>query len=421
MTSSSMEQGAPAAGEAPRPATDPGEGPARRARAAPLAASGVLLLAAFLGDWLTGSEVASSLFYVIAILFGAWFAGRRAGLVLAVLSVIAWTVAHRLTGVPFSRPSVLYWNLVAELAIYLVTAVAVAQARIGLDRVHALAARLEESRRALERETRAVGDLQLQLLPQGPPAIAGYGWEIVYLTSTRAGGDYYDFFRLADGRIVILVADASGHGAPAAVLMAMTRVLLHTAPELPQGPDRLLAGLNRQLAGSLPPAWFVTACVAVLEPATGSIEYSLAGHPAPWVVRAAGGPAECLAHQGGPPLGAFDDATYQRGRVVLGLGDTLVLHTDGLTESMSPTRELFGEARLRDALEGLQDGDLAGMRRALMARVDGHRALAPLSDDLTLLLLRRAGDEGPQGEAPGPSSNARSMVSSPAQNARSRR
>ena len=127
-------------------------------------------------------------------MFGAWFAGRRAGLVLALLSVVAWALAHRLTGVPFSKPSVLYWNLLAELAIYVITAVAVAQTRSGLDRVHALAARLEDSRKALDQETRAVGDLQLKLLPQGAPRLAGYAWEIVYMTSTRAGGDYYDFF-----------------------------------------------------------------------------------------------------------------------------------------------------------------------------------------------------------------------------------
>jgi len=403
----------------------PAESPDRsRARAVPIAISILLLAAAFAGDWLTGSEVASSLFYVIVIMFGAWFAGRRAGFVLALLSVVAWGLAHRLTGIPFSRPSVLYWNLVAELAIYLITAAAVAEARSGLDRVHALAARLEDSRRALEQETRAVGDLQLKLLPQGPPRIPGYAWEIVYLTSTRAGGDYYDFFPTQDGRTIMLVADASGHGAPAAVLMAMTRVLLHTAPGLPDRADHLLARLNSQLAGALPPAWFVTACVAVIDPASGRLEYSLAGHPPPWIVHAGDRPAECLASHGGPPLGAFDDAVYGSGVTVLAPGDTLVLHTDGLTEAMNPGLELFGESRLGEALQAGHDGDLPSMRRALLARVDAHRAGSPLSDDLTLLLLRRmavAHTGSLQGAAPdGPSSNARSMVSSPAQKARSR-
>jgi serine phosphatase RsbU (regulator of sigma subunit) len=393
----------------PIPATevrDPLEGTGARARLTATLASLLLLVAAFLGDWLTGSELASSLFYVIVIMFGAWFAGRGLGLALALLSVVAWALAHRLTGVPFSRPSVLYWNLLAELAIYVITALAVAGERSGLNRVHALAVRLEDARRALDRETRAVGQLQLQLLPQRPPPIPGYTWEIVYLTSTRAGGDYYDFFPLADGRTVVLVADASGHGAAAAVLMAMTRVLLHTAAELPDRADRLLARLNRQLAGALPSAWFVTACVAVIDPVSGGIEYSLAGHPAPWLVHLGRRP-ECLASPGGPPLGAFEDSTYRSGATALAPGETLVLHTDGLTEAMSPDRDLFGETRLRDALGSSPNGDLAGMRRTLLARVDDHRAGAPLSDDLTLLLLRRdgprpshdAGREAPRSKA----------------------
>lgn len=379
-----------------------------RARAAAVLVSLLLLSAAFVCDWLTGSEVASSLFYVIVIMFGAWFTGRRLGLALALLSVLAWGVAHRLTGVPFSRPRVLYWNLLAELAIYLITALAVAGARSGLERVHALAARLEDSRQALERETRAVGQLQLQLLPQRPPALPGYTWEIVYRTSTRAGGDYYDFFPLADGRTVVLVADASGHGASAAVLMAMTRVLLHSAPGLPDRPDRLLARLNQQLVGALPSAWFVTACAAVIDPASGGIEYSLAGHPAPWLVHG-GGRSECLASPGGPPLGAFADSLYRSGATRLAPGETLVLHTDGLTEAMSPGRDLFGESRLRDALGASSNGDLAGMRRTLLERVDDHRAGAPLSDDLTLLLLRRSDPRHAQGdglEAPSSGRNA---------------
>jgi serine phosphatase RsbU (regulator of sigma subunit) len=383
----------------PLPATDtsaPTAGTGGRARVAAVLVSLLLLFAAFACDWLTGSEVASSLFYVIVIMFGAWFAGRRLGLALALLSVVAWGVAHRLTGVPFSRPRVLYWNLLAELAIYLITALAVAEARSGLDRVHALAARLEDARRALERETHAVGRLQLQLLPQRPPSLPGYSWEIVYLTSTRAGGDYYDFFPLADGRTVVLVADASGHGASAAVLMAMTRVLLHTAPGLPDHPDRLLARLNDQLVGALPSAWFVTACAAVIDPASGAIEYSLAGHPAPWLVHGGGRP-ECLASPGGPPLGAFEGSLYRSGATVLAPGETLVLHTDGLTEAMAPDRELFGEVRLRDALGASSNGDLAGLRRTLLERVDGHRAGAPLSDDLTLLLLRRGDPRHAQG------------------------
>jgi serine phosphatase RsbU (regulator of sigma subunit) len=369
-------------------------------RALLLIVSALLLGAALAGDVWTGSEVASSLFYVVAILFGAWFLGLEAGVLLALASVVGWWVAYRIAGRPFSHLSVLYWNLLAELAIYCITAVAVAETRLSLDRLHETARLLEAARDALDRETHAVGELQREMLPAATPAVPGYAWDTTYLTSTRAGGDYYDFLPAADGRVAIIVADASGHGAPAAVLMAMLRALVHAEPAGREAPEAWLANLNRQLAGTLAAGRFVTACIAWLEPATGRIEYSLAGHPPPWIVRGSAHRAECLASIGGPPLGLFVDASYERGQAVLAPGDTLVFHTDGLTEAMGPTRELFGEARLAESL-ALADGQaLATMRSALLERVDRHRAGAPLSDDLSLLLVRRtACVHGPEAPA----------------------
>jgi sigma-B regulation protein RsbU (phosphoserine phosphatase) len=229
------------------------------------------------------------------------------------------------------------------------------------------------------------------MLPQQPPSVPGYSWETAYITSTRAGGDYYDFLRAPDGRVGIVVADASGHGAPAAVLMAMLRVLLHGEPVAPGAPEKLLARVNGQLAGALAPGRFVTACVAWLEPFSGRIAYSLAGHPPPWIVRGGAHRPERLEACGGPPLGLFGDANYERGEALLWPGDTLVFHTDGLTEAMGPTRELYGESRLARSLAFADGQDLFSMRTALLASVDRHRAGAALSDDLSLLLVRRTG------------------------------
>jgi len=363
-------------------------------------ASGVLLAAAFAGDIVTGSEVASSLFYVVAILFGAWFVSDRVGRWLAALSVVCWWMAYEIasrpdpssTGAPHA--STLYWNLLVELAIYLIVAVAVAQTRQALERLRSTARQLAIARDALDKETRAVGDLQREMLPHETPSVAGYAWETAYITSTRAGGDYYDFLRTPDGRVGIVVADASGHGAPAAVLMAMLRVLLHAEPVTSGAPEKLLARVNAQLAGTMAPGRFVTACIAWLEPLSGRIVYSLAGHPPPWIVRGGAHRAERLTPSGGPPLGLFADAHFERGEALLWPGDTLVFHTDGLTEAMGPTRELYGESRLARSL-ALGDGqDLFSMRTALLASVDRHRAGAALSDDLSLLLVRRTGPEG---------------------------
>jgi sigma-B regulation protein RsbU (phosphoserine phosphatase) len=173
--------------------------------------------------------------------------------------------------------------------------------------------------------------------------------------------------------------------------MAMLRVLLRTTVENLEAPERVLSRLNRQLAHTLPAGWFVTACYAVLEPATGRLAYALAGHDPPLIQRAEGGVCERLESRGGPPLGPFPEADYASGRTTLGRGDTLVVYTDGLTEAMSPERELFGVER---ALAGLAEGrgdPLPALGERLLVRVEAHAAGAPLEDDLTLLLLRRAG------------------------------
>ena len=360
-----------------------------------LIAAVLLLAAAFASDVLTGTEVASSLFYVVAISFGAWFVSQRAGEVLAVLSVCCWWLAYRLaarpdpymTGAPHA--SALYWNLLAELVIYLIVAVAVAQTRMTLERLRTTARQLAAARDALDHETRAVGDLQREMLPQEAPELPGYAWDTTYLTSTRAGGDYYDFLPASDSRIAIVVADATGHGAPAAVLMAMFRVLLHAASADGATPEALLAHLNGQLAGTLVPGRFVTACIVLLDPASGRLDYSLAGHPPPLLVRHAAPAVVELELRGGPPLGLLTSTGFERGTARLEPGDTLVLHTDGITEAMDASQALFGDARFRGALARSNGDGPAAMRESVLAALDAHRRGAPLEDDLSLLLLRR--------------------------------
>jgi serine phosphatase RsbU (regulator of sigma subunit) len=347
------------------------------------------VLGAFIADYLSGDEVSSSLFYVLAIGLGAWFVGRAAGVALALLSTGAWAVSYFMIGRLYSKSSVLYWNLITELAVYLITALTVASVQRGLDEERTLRLRLDRAHRALDAETRAVGALQRRLLPQGLPKVRGYEWSSHYVTSSRAGGDYFDFFELPDGRIGILVADATGHGAPAAVLMAMTRVLLHTSDEGLAPPEHVLSRLNQQLARALPSGWFVTACYAVLNPASGRLEYALAGHEPPHVLRAQSARAERLRVVGGPPLGPFAAASYAAGVTVLQPGDTLVVHTDGLTEAESPARELFGEERLSRVLEESSPISLTELRGRLLECLEAHRGGAPIRDDLTLLMLRR--------------------------------
>ena len=348
-----------------------------------------LLAAAFATDRLTGNEASSSLYYVIAIAYAAWFLGRLAGLSMAVLCMFAWLEAYELVGQTFSQPTILLWNLFAEISIYAAMALTLSFLRDHVAEARALADRLSDANRLLDREALAVGRLQRELLPGALPRIPGYEWSVHYETCTRAGGDYYDFTALADGRIGILISDASGHGASAAVLMAMTRTLLHTVTEHSLKPDRVMTRLNREMGRLLPAGWFVTACYAILDPPSGSLEYSLAGHAAPVVMRARTGSPERLPASGGPLLGPFPELAYESARTRLEPGDALILYTDGLTEAEDVEGRLLGEDAVRTALGSAPSLKPDAIRARMLDCVTRHRAGAAASDDLTVLILGR--------------------------------
>jgi sigma-B regulation protein RsbU (phosphoserine phosphatase) len=248
----------------------------------------------------------------------------------------------------------------------------------------------EELRRAyeiLEREMRVVADIQRSLLPRELPAIPGLELGTYYQTSRWAGGDYYDFFPLPDGRWGLLIADVSGHGTPAAVMMAITHSLAHGLPGDPEPPGLLLKHVNRQLcrrydAGN---EGFVTAFYGIFDPAALTLSYACAGHNPPRLRRCGEQIVASLDEIGGPPLGLFDDTEYDQATVSLRADDTLAFYTDGITEAMDPRGAQFGTGRLDEAL-GRCDLDAPGIVRAIVEAVDAFTEGHPPEDDRTLLV-----------------------------------
>jgi len=358
-----------------------------RNRRVALIVSSIMVTGVFFADYRTGDELSFSLFYLVPISIAAWWSGRGAGLLLAGLAGAGWLTSYLLIGKLYSQTSVLLWNVSAELGIDVTTALAMSGLRAGLDRQRALTAELTEAYRRLDREQLRVGEFQRTLLPARPPELPGWRIAVHYETSTRAGGDYYDFFPLADGRLGLLIADASGHGTPAAVLMAMTHVLLHATPDAQAQPDIALAQLNHDLTRSITSGQFITAFYAVLDPASGELEYSAAGHNPPYVKRA-NDAIEMLTDGGGPPLGVIESARFAVARIRLTPGDTLLLYTDGLTEALSPDSTLFGESAVSSVLESADGMPPQGLIERLAQAVRLHRGTAPVSDDLTLVVLQ---------------------------------
>ncbi len=239
-----------------------------------------------------------------------------------------------------------------------------------------------------------IAKLQQALLPSSIPDIPGLEIATSYLTSDQAGGDYYDFFALPDGRWGILIADVSGHGPAAATVMAMLHAILHSFGSLraedAASPARTLAFANDRLCAAGLEGSFVTAFLAVYSPHSGAIEFASAGHPPPRLLRHGAGRVLTLEDAAAVPLGIVDAVDFESRHAALQPGDTLVLYTDGITELFGPDRSLFGVDRL-DASLRQTDGSPDAIIDAVYASLFRYRGQATRDDDQTLVALRHHG------------------------------
>ncbi|MGL4550170.1 MAG: PP2C family protein-serine/threonine phosphatase [Gemmataceae bacterium] len=253
-----------------------------------------------------------------------------------------------------------------------------------------LSEQLKDAYNAVDHELKVVAGIQRSLLPTHAPAIPGVGIATYYQTSQRAGGDYYDFFPLPDGRWGILIADVSGHGTPAAVIMAITHSLAHTFPGPHDRPGRLLEYLNDRLHGRYTlDSTFVTAFHAIYDPATRALTYASAGHNPPRLKRCDDGSLAQLDAVAGLPLGIFGGEAYEDATMTLVRGDQLILYTDGVTEAHDPAGKLFGLERLDRVLENCSVG-ADDILRSVLDEVAAFTAGRPAHDDRTLLILKIA-------------------------------
>ncbi len=236
----------------------------------------------------------------------------------------------------------------------------------------------------LDRELKIVADAQKALLPAKLPQIPGLHLAAYYETSRYAGGDYYDVVPLPDGRWGLLLADAAGHGAPAAMLMAMTHAVFHAQSDALASPPLLLDRLNRHMLANRWPR-FVTALYAIFDPASRVLEFASAGHMPPVLARAGSEPAD-VACDPLFPLGvaAFDE--LPSARCELQSGDRLLFYTDGVSERFAPHGELYGVERLR-ARFGQPHATTADAAAAeIMSAVEAFAAGRSAEDDQTLLV-----------------------------------
>jgi serine phosphatase RsbU (regulator of sigma subunit)/predicted ester cyclase len=254
--------------------------------------------------------------------------------------------------------------------------------------LHTTLERLEQETRARERveqDLRVARNIQQASLPKEVPELEGWQITPFYQPAREVGGDFYDFFELEDGRLGLIVGDATGKGVPAALVMASARSMLHAVAQASDySPGEVLRMTNDPLVTDIPPNMFVTCFYAILDPKSGRFTYANAGHDVPYLQRS--DDAEELRARG-MPLGLMPGMSYEEKEVTLQPGDNALFYSDGLVEAHDPKGEMFGFPRLR----------------ALVAEHDEERSLGEFlleelysfvgegweqEDDITLLTLK---------------------------------
>ena len=244
---------------------------------------------------------------------------------------------------------------------------------------------LQAKHNELEHELETVADVQRSLLPKSLPTIQTLTLSTYYKPSRYAGGDYYDILELPGNRWGILIADVSGHGTPAAVLMAMTYTLLHDYPDTADDPARLLNYLNDKLC-PICDGMFVTALYVVYDAGQRTIRYFSAGHMPPLIYRPAVSEFLDVEEAAKTPLGIMSWDECANGERELAPGDVMVLYTDGINERVNTHNELFGIVGLCDHIRSSTHTDPQLILETIVRGNDRFAEGLAADDDCTLLI-----------------------------------
>jgi len=238
----------------------------------------------------------------------------------------------------------------------------------------------------IDEELRTAYAIQKRLLPASLPVIEGYTFAASNRPAKSVSGDYYDVVTRPDGRIHFVMADVSGKGITAALVMSSVAMAFNLFTRTDPTPADLLRELNATLAPKTAPTKFVTLVAGVLDPVSGMIQFANAGHVAPLVISKSG--VEQLRSTD-LVVGLFPNAEYRNQTVTLGPGDSLVLFTDGVTEAENQAEEELGLNRVAERLRDLHGSDACGILAAIDDEVNAHIGDTPAGDDVTILAVTR--------------------------------
>jgi sigma-B regulation protein RsbU (phosphoserine phosphatase) len=257
-------------------------------------------------------------------------------------------------------------------------------ASIAIDNARLHHAEIENQR--FEKELEVAYRIQQQILPRELPVMAGIQMTAVAIPCHTVGGDFYDVIRINDDKVALVIADVTGKGIPAALLVSTLQASLHAFIEHNYSPTDLVTKLNRVINENSTPEKFITFFICIYDIPTWTLRYVNAGHNHPFILFEKGG-IEPLS-KGGFCLGVFSDNRYEEGEIRLNPGDSLILYTDGVTEAMNAKNEMYGEARLYLTMHKMLEKNVKEIERSILSDIKLFTNGAPQTDDVTLVLMK---------------------------------
>ncbi len=256
--------------------------------------------------------------------------------------------------------------------------------------------RFQIEKKQLDLDLALAGGIQQMLLPGAPPRVAGLDVAARYIPAQEVGGDFYDFILLSPARLGVAIADVSGKGIPASLLMAICRTNLRRIAPRHDSPAAALSAINRVMAGEVCRGMFITILYAVVDVGQGTVTFARAGHELPLFSRrdpASGRPLTEFAGSEGMPVGMVDPALFEGVIADRTLpfppGDSLVLYTDGVTEAADNDGNEFSGGRLADTLRALRSGSAGEITEGIVEHVRRFSGRDHHRDDLTLVVVKR--------------------------------
>lgn len=285
-------------------------------------------------------------------------------------------LGKKMTGQPYQPDDVEFLVALGNLAL------------VSIQNSYLIDEQIEKER--LEKEMRLAREIQEGLLPREIPTLPGAEIATLALPSREVGGDYFDVVPLSDNRVLIAIADVTGKGVPASLLMANLQACLHVMVPMDLTLEEATAHMNRVICQNTGFDKFITAFSAIYHADTGELEYVNAGHEPPIVIREQGDTEEL--EKGGLLLGVMKNMPYERGTVMLKPGDAVVMFTDGVTEAMGVEEEEYTVERLKDCLGKNHQRSAQEIIDCVQDDINTFTGkVAVLSDDRTMVVLKVTG------------------------------